>query len=353
MIAADQPGKVRTGEEINLAALNDYLHEIGAPIGLVTEQQQFPGGYSNLTYLLRAGENEYILRRPPSGAAIKSAHDMEREYKVLTLLQKAGFEKIPEPILLCMDESIIGAKFYLMKRVGGIILRHQLPKGVMIDSSTFRHLSKSAIDQLVQLHQLDIRATGFDQLGKPEGYVQRQVEGWTNRYLNAQTDEIVAMDEAMAWMKKNIPISSRTTFIHNDYKYDNLVLNPDNLTEIKAILDWEMATVGDPLMDLGTTLAYWAEPKDSDALKSFNLTWMPGNMLRHEVADYYAERSLTKMDDIVFYYVFGTFKVGVICQQIYHRYRQGHTKDPRFASLIHVIKACGDNARKAMNNLKI
>jgi aminoglycoside phosphotransferase (APT) family kinase protein len=179
------------------------------------------------------------------------------------------------------------------------------------------------------------------------------VEGWTKRYVNAQTDDIAAMNEAAEWMQKNIPTSAKSSFIHNDYKYDNLVLNPDNLIEIKAILDWEMATVGDPLMDLGTTLAYWAEANDSDALKPFNLTWMPGNMTRNEMANYYAEKSQTNIDDIVFYYVFGSFKVGVICQQIYHRYKQGHTQDARFGSLIYVIKACADNARKAISNLKI
>jgi aminoglycoside phosphotransferase (APT) family kinase protein len=158
------------------------------------------------------------------------------------------------------------------------------------------------------------------------------------------------MNEAVEWMQKNVPTSAKASFIHNDYKYDNLVLNPDNLIEIKAILDWEMATVGDPLMDLGTTLAYWAEANDSDALKPFNLTWMPGNMTRNEMANYYAEKSQTSIDDIVFYYVFGSFKVGVICQQIYHRYKQGYTQDPRFASLIYVIKACGENARRAIFN---
>ena len=344
----DHPSSIRTGEELNQETLATYLneHRIAKEISI----QQFPSGYSNLTYLIKTEEEEYILRRPPFGANIKSAHDMEREFNVLSLLQKAGFTKVPEPILFCADESVMGAKFYLMKRVNGVILRNRVPKGMTIDPVTFKQLSKSAIDQLVQLHQLDIKSTGLDQLGKPEGYVQRQVEGWTKRYVNAQTDDIAAMNEAAEWMQKNIPTSAKASFIHNDYKYDNLVLNPDNLTEIKAILDWEMATVGDPLMDLGTTLAYWAEANDSDALKPFNLTWMPGNMTRNEMASYYAEKSQTNIDDIVFYYVFGSFKVGVICQQIYHRYKQGFTQDPRFASLIYVIKACGENARRAIFN---
>ena len=344
----DQPSSIRTGEELNQEKLATYLNEHG--IAKEISIQQFPNGYSNLTYLIKTEEEEYILRRPPFGANIKSAHDMEREFNVLSSLQKAGFTKVPEPILFCADESVMGTKFYLMKRVNGVILRNRVPKGMTIAPSTFNQLSKSAIDQLVQLHQLDIKSTGLDQLGKPEGYVQRQVEGWSKRYVNAQTDDIAAMNEAAEWMQKNIPTSAKASFIHNDYKYDNLVLNPDNLTEIKAILDWEMATVGDPLMDLGTTLAYWAEANDSDALKPFNLTWMPGNMTRNEMANYYAEKSQTSIDDIVFYYVFGSFKVGVICQQIYHRYKQGYTQDPRFASLIYLIKACGENARRAIFN---
>lgn len=347
----DQPSSIRIGEELNQEKLATYLNEHG--IAKEISIQQFPSGYSNLTYLIKTEEEEYILRRPPFGANIKSAHDMEREFNALSLLQKAGFTKVPEPILFCADESVMGAKFYLMKRVNGVILRNRVPKAMTIAPSTFNELSKSAIDQLVQLHQLDIKSTGLDQLGKPEGYVQRQVEGWIKRYRNAQTDEIAGMNEAAEWMLKNVPTSAKASFIHNDYKYDNLVLNPDNLTEINAILDWEMATVGDPLMDLGTTLAYWAEANDSDALKPFNLTWMPGNMTRNEMANYYAEKSQTNIDDIVFYYVFGSFKVGVICQQICHRYKQGHTQDPRFASLIYVIKACGENARKAITNSKI
>lgn len=349
----DQPTTIRTGEELDTKKLSAYLSESLSVLSSEIVVQQFPSGYSNLTYLIQAGKEEYILRRPPFGANIKSAHDMEREYNVLSLLRKAGFTKAPEPVLLCSDENVIGAKFYLMKRVNGVILRNRVPKGMTIEPSTFNQLSKATVDQLVQLHQLDIKSSGLDQLGKPEGYVQRQVEGWTKRYFNAQTDDIAAMNEAAEWMSKNIPISNRASLIHNDYKYDNLVLNPENLTEIKAILDWEMATVGDSLMDLGTTLAYWAEASDSDALKPFNLTWMPGNMTRSEMANYYAEISQTNIDDIVFYYVFGSFKVGVICQQIYHRYKHGHTQDARFASLIYVIKACAENARKAMSNLKI
>lgn len=349
----DQPTNIRTGEELDHQKLQDYLRDKVPGFDKQISIKQFPGGYSNLTYFIQAGDHEYVLRRPPFGANIKSAHDMEREFAVLTKLPEAGFTKVPDAVHLCVDETVMGVKFYLMKRVKGIILRNRLPKDPTVSEASFRALSKAAIDQLLKLHQIDIHTSGLNVLGKPEGYVQRQVEGWIKRYVNAQTDDIASMDEVAAWMQKNIPPTSRTSFIHNDFKYDNLVLNPDDLTDIIAILDWEMATVGDPLMDLGTTLAYWAEARDLDALKPFSLTWMPGNLTRNEVVSYYQQQSGISIDNMVFYYVFGAFKVGVICQQIYHRFKKGVTKDPRFASLIYVINACGENARRAIEKNKI
>jgi aminoglycoside phosphotransferase (APT) family kinase protein len=348
----DQPAETRIGEEINWESLGTYLRKHLHILEKIFIQQ-FPSGYSNLTYLVQSGNDEFVLRRPPIGANIKSAHDMAREFNVLVSLRKAGYQKSPEPVLLCEDESIIGAKFYLMRRVKGIILRNRVPKELKIEPATFQALSKSAIDQLILLHQLDIQSSGLSQLGKPEGYVQRQVEGWTMRYEKSMTDEIASLNETANWMKKNLPDSSSVAFIHNDYKYDNLILDPNDLTQVLAVLDWEMATVGDPLMDLGTTLAYWAEATDSDALKPFNLTWMPGNLTRQQVLNYYQEKSGRTVDDIIFYYAFGSFKVAAICQQIYFRFKKGITKDPRFAALIHVINACGENARRAITNLKI
>jgi len=349
----DQPANIRTGEELDHSKLQHYLRDKVAGCESEIQIKQFPGGYSNLTYLIQAGDHEYVLRRPPFGANIKSAHDMEREFTVLTRLREAGFAKVPEAIHLCTDESVMGAKFYLMKRVKGVILRNRLPKDVFMNETSFRALSKATIDQLVKLHQIDIHKSGLDILGKPDGYVQRQVEGWIKRYNNSQTDDIASMKEVAEWMKKNIPISLHTSFIHNDFKFDNLVLNPNDLSEIVAILDWEMATVGDPLMDFGTTLAYWAEAGDPDALKPFSLTWMPGNFTRGEAVRHYQQQSDWPVDNIVFYYAFGAFKVGVICQQIYYRYKKGLTNDPRFASLIYVINACGENARRAIEKNKI
>jgi aminoglycoside phosphotransferase (APT) family kinase protein len=349
----DTPTTVRSGAELDSGALAKYLSaHLNQPLSDIAIEQ-FPGGYSNLTYLIKINNEEYVLRKPPVGANIKSAHDMVREFAVLKALREAGYPKAPEPIHLCGDESIIGSKFYLMKRVRGIILRSKIPNGLTISPGTFGQLSKAAINGLAELHRLDTTGTAFCSLGKPEGYVERQVKGWIQRYENAMTDDIAPMDEVRNWLEKNIPIKGAAAFIHNDYKYDNLVLDENDLTKVKAVLDWEMATVGDPFMDLGTTLAYWAEPNDSDALKPFSLTWMSGNMTRHEALNYYQEKSGRSIQDFIFYYAFGTFKIGVICQQIYFRYKQGLTNDPRFASLIHVVRACGENGRRAIERLKI
>jgi aminoglycoside phosphotransferase (APT) family kinase protein len=351
----DKPQAVRSGEDISnprfLAFLNDKLSRYPGQIKV----QQYPGGYSNLTYLIAKGPAAFVLRKPPLGANIKSAHDMSREYRVLSLL-KPVYDKIPAPLFLYEDNDLLGSPFYLMERVEGLILRNRLPDGLKMSPAAFKALATNAIDNLVALHKLDIEKTGLITLGKPEGYVHRQVEGWVRRYFNAETEEIAAMNETALWMKDNIPPESSVTFIHNDYKYDNLVFDPETMT-IKALLDWEMATVGDPLMDLGTTLGYWAEADDHPALKAYSLTAHEGNLNRQEVADRYALMSGINMDHIVFYYVFGCFKIAVIAQQIYARYIKGLTKDPRFSGLIHIIKVCAGNAIMArryqrLNNFK-
>lgn len=272
---------------------------------------------------------------------------MGREFNVLSLL-KPHFSFVPTPIAFEESGEVLGAPFYLMERVKGIILRNKAPKGLELTESLMGEISTNAVKQLADLHQINLKESGLSNFGKPEGYVERQVSGWTKRYMHAKTDEIHGMESSFDWLIKNMPDSSETAFIHNDFKYDNIVLNTSNPSDIIAILDWEMATVGDPLMDLGTTLAYWAEAKDSDALKAFNLTWLPGNLSREEVASaYFRNRGVTEQN-MVFYYVFGALKVGVICQQIYARYAQGITKDPRFKQLIYVTRACAHNASKAI-----
>ncbi len=348
----DKAIQVREEEAPDLDKLKNYLSAFLPGFNGELTIAQFPGGYSNLTFLLKVSGKEFVLRKPPRGAAIKSAHDMEREFKVLTALQPV-YKPIPAPILFCKDESIIGSPFYIMERVSGIILRNKIPAGMELTPATMRAVSESTVDNLAALHSIDIESTGLNQLGKPEGYTRRQVEGWIKRYVAAETDHMEEMNKTAEWMLSNIPDDGAPAFIHNDYKYDNLVLNPENLSQIIAVLDWEMATIGNPFMDLGTSLGYWAEGDDSNALKPFNLTWLPGNMTREEVVLRYAEIKKIPIPDMLFYYVFGSFKIGVIVQQIYARYKKGLTTDERFAGLLHVVKACAANTQKAIQYKRI
>jgi len=329
--------------------LKNNLNVPNEPLELI----QYKGGYSNLTYLLKIGENEMVLRRPPMGKKISKAHDMVREFKILEALKKVGYTKIPTPILSCEDEAIIGAPFFLMEKVDGLILRNKEPEGINLTPGYFSQLSKNTIDVLLELHQLDLNQSDLGLMGKPEGFVERQVSGWAKRYLNAKTDNLKEMEKVAEWLNSNMPEKENTAFIHNDYKYDNLVLTGTDTPEIKAVLDWEMATVGDPLMDLGTSLAYWAEESDPPIMKGFNLTHPQGNFSREEVIAYYASRSQLNLENMLFYYVFGVFKVGVIAQQIYKRHQEGNAPDPRFAALIHVTRACGITALQSIKTNKI
>ncbi len=350
----DQATDIRKGEELHRDKLEQYLREHREGFSSLKAIRQFPGGYSNLTYLLETGRGDFVLRRPPFGANIKSAHDMSREYRVLSLLEGV-YDKIPRPVLYCDEASVIGAPFYIMERVKGVILRGGIQKKIALDAPLMRAISEAAVDNLVTLHKIDIEATGLACLGKPKGYIGRQVEGWVKRYYKAETDKVPAMDELAEWMKNKQPEDGPAGLIHNDYKYDNLVLHPENLSQVIAVLDWEMATVGDPLMDLGTSLAYWTELKEAQAmpLAANYLSWLPGNLSRMQLVERYAEQSGRQLDDILFYYVYGTFKVGVIVQQIYARYKKGHTRDERFANLIEAVRYFGRLGQLALEKQRI
>lgn len=348
----DKAITAREGEVPDMDKLKHYLSSLLPGFEGELAIEQFPGGYSNLTFLLKTPTREYVLRKPPKGANIKSAHDMGREFRVLTAL-KPLYKPIPAPILLCEDAAVIGSPFYIMERVRGVILRNKIPRGMVLSPAIMKSISESSVDNLAALHSIDFETTGLIQLGKPEGYVRRQVEGWIKRYVAAETDTNTDMNKTAEWMQANMPDDGSPAFIHNDYKYDNLVLDPDNLHNIIGVLDWEMATVGNPFMDLGTSLGYWAESGDHDALKPFNLTWLPGNMKREEVVQRYAEIKKITVPDMLFYYVFGSFKIGVIVQQIYARYKKGFSSDERFAGLLYVVNACATNAQKAIQYKRI
>ncbi|HMF55726.1 MAG TPA: phosphotransferase family protein, partial [Pyrinomonadaceae bacterium] len=321
----DKSRAVRKGEEIDGARLLAYLREQIPDLEEPLEVEQFPSGFSNLTYLLRNGEQEYVLRRPPVGAKIKTAHDMAREYKILSHLYPI-YRKVPRPLLFCDDESILGAPFYVMERVKGIILRAQPPDGLDLSPEVMRKLSETFIQNFVEIHEVDYMAAGLGEMGQPLGYVARQIEGWTRRYYNARTDDVPAIERLASWLiEHQPPDSTRSSLIHNDYKYDNVVLSPDDLSKVVAVLDWEMATIGDPLMDFGTTLGYWVDVDDPDEWQAygFGLTRLPGNLRRSEVVERYAKQTGRDIPEIIFYYAYGLLKIAVIVQQIYFRHRQG------------------------------
>jgi aminoglycoside phosphotransferase (APT) family kinase protein len=334
----DQPGIVRNGEELPIDKLANYLTSKLPNVQGDVSIKQFPSGHSNLTYFVQIGAQEFVLRRPPFGANIKSAHDMGREYKILSHLCPI-YDKIPEPTLYCDDESIIGAPFYIMERVKGIVLRAKPPEGVNLTEDAMCKLSTAFVDNLAAIHAIDYTSAGLGDLGKPQGYVVRQVRGWMERYVNAKTDDIPEMGRVATWLAEHLPPEFGATLIHNDYKYDNIVLNPNDLS-IRAVLDWEMATIGDPLMDMGTALGYWVEEDDPEELRSiaFCLTMLPGNLTRDEIIEHYAELSGRDVSRIQFYYVYALFKIAVIAQQIYARYKHGYSQDPRFAAMIQGVR---------------
>ncbi len=322
---------IRAGEEIDAHALTDYLRGRveGAERGVAIEQ--FPGGHSNLTYLVRAGNREYVLRRPPLGPVAPKAHNMAREFRVLQAVH-AVFPPAPQVFLLCEDPAVIGATFFLMERRRGLVLRREIPPEFARDSDLPRRISEGFIDCLAQLHSIDIERHGLSALGRPDGFLERQVQGWTERWERAKTEEIAGMDRLLGWLAARLPASPRPTLVHNDFKLDNIMLDERDPGRVEAVLDWEMATVGDPLVDLGCTLCYWTEAGDP-AMRGGALSGItagPGWLRRAELVRRYAQKAASDISNLGYYEVFGLFKLGVILQQIYFRYHRGQTHDERF-----------------------
>lgn len=350
----DKATAIRKGEALPMDTLIPFLHEFLGTDSHINVTQ-FPSGFSNLTYLIQTQNNEYVLRRPPFGANIKSGHDMQREYDILSAL-KPNYEKVPTPILFSDDLSIMQAPFYLMERVEGVIIRAGIPPEMQPNSEQMSSIASAFLDTMVELHALDVSSTGLQFFGKPTGYVRRQIEGWIRRYNNAKTDDITSIESASKWLLENMPSeSNQVSLIHNDFKYDNLVLDTNDWSKVRAVLDWEMATTGDPLMDLGTTLGYWVNENDPDFIKKINLnpTTLPGNFTREDLVQQYALKSGRSVDEILFYYVYGLFKISGIIQQIYFRYKKGLTKDKRFESLLDGVKALGQMASQAISKKQI
>ncbi|RLC11772.1 MAG: phosphotransferase family protein [Deltaproteobacteria bacterium] len=336
----DKAVDIRPGEDLDAARLESFLKDTIPGLDGLLAIRQFPGGHSNLTYLLTIGEEEMVLRRPPFGTKAKSAHDMGREYKILSALQPV-FPYVPRPLAYTEDESVMGCPFYVMERISGIILRKDIPEGLKLNPPQVRRLFEQMLEMQFKLHSLDYKKIGLGDFGKPEGYAERQVTGWSRRYRNARTPDAPGFEAVMEWLAARTPPDSDSPgIIHNDFKFDNLVLDKNDPLKIIGVLDWEMATIGDPLMDLGNTLGYWVEkndPPEAQIMCSMP-TNVEGAMTRKEVAAYYGKLSGRAIEHFDFYYCFGLFRLAVIAQQIYYRYYHGQTKDKRFKGLIFIVQ---------------
>ena len=335
---------IRPGEELELASLDAYLREqlpkamqpeLLDP-GSQIEVRQFPGGHSNLTYLVRYAPHEFVLRRPPFGPVAPTAHDMPREYRLLAAIHPV-FDRAPRPYLLCEDASVIGAPFYLMQRRRGLVIRRDTPPEIGEDLGLRRRVSEAMIDTLADLHSVDIYSSGLVNIGKPIGFVTRQIRGWSERWQRSKTDELPQIDEVVKWLSSRIPPEpdaeqAPPTLIHNDYKLDNVMLAPADPSRVVAVLDWEMCTVGDPLVDLGLLLCYWSEKGDPEARRESisPVTTEPGWLTRSEMVERYAQKTGRDVSLIAFYEIFALFKIAVVLQQIYFRYVRGQTHDERF-----------------------
>ena len=325
---------VRSGEELDSEKLKHFLRETisGLPEGKLTIRQ-FGAGHSNLTYALEVGDWEAVLRRPPLGPIAPKAHDMQREFNVLSALHPV-FPTAPKPLVFSDDLSIIGSPFFIMERRHGIVLDTEFPVGINEPEKLGKHLSEIMVDKLVALHAIDYTKTALAEMVKPDGFLERQVYGWIGRYEKAKTSEIAEVAELTSWLKNHIPDSPAPTIIHYDYKLNNAMFSHD-YNEMVGLFDWEMTTVGDPLADVGAAMSYWMQADDPEmllkALGKPPLTVREGFYTRAEFIARYEEKSGRDMSNIHYYTTFAYFKLAVICQQIFYRYKQGQTKDPRFS----------------------
>lgn len=327
----DRPKPLREEDRFDIEAVHAWLETRITGLEGTPEVEQFARGASNLTYRLRYPDRDLILRRPPPGTKARSAHNMVREYTVQRAL-KPVYPWVPGMLALCTDETVIGSDFYVMERLEGIILRANLPQGMSLDAGQARRLSEVAVDRLIDLHQVDVAAAGLEKLGKGAGYNRRQIEGWSERFRRARTWNVLPGRYVMDWLAERVPDEVAIRIIHGDFRFDNLVLDPTDPLKIVGVLDWELATLGDPLMDLGNSMAYWVQADDEKYFKGFRRqpTHLPGMMRRAEVVDYYCDRTGFRPDHWAFYEVYGLFRLAVIAQQIYYRYHHRQTRNPQF-----------------------
>jgi aminoglycoside phosphotransferase (APT) family kinase protein len=342
---------VRESEQLDWPRVEAWLRErlAGADIvGLDLAQpfgvEQFPGGHSNLTYLVRFGPAELVLRRPPLGPVAPTAHDMAREFRWLTAMHPV-YPLAPRAYALCDDVSLVGSIFYVMERRQGLVVRHDEPPELAERPELRGRISGSLVDALADLHAIDLEQAGLMHLGKPAGFVERQVRGWTDRWHRSRLDALPEMDRVTAWLVEELPPNpGRPSVVHGDFKLDNLMLDADRPDRLVAVFDWEMSALGDPLVDLGILLAYWASiaPAEGDALST--VTSRPGWFTRDEMIARYQARSGRDLSTLRYFEVFALFKIAVVIQQIYHRFAIGQTDDARFAKFGARVQALARHA---------
>ncbi|HEY7125474.1 MAG TPA: phosphotransferase family protein [Ktedonobacterales bacterium] len=328
----DETISIRSGEEFDVPKVEAYLRSQLSEIGAGTlAVRQFPSGASNLTYLLQIGAWEGVLRRPPLGPVPPKAHDMERESGLLRKIHPV-FPLAPRPYLFCNDLDMIGAPFYVMERRRGFVLNQAFPPGLTPDEAFCARLSRTVVETLVGIHTIDWQAAGLAEFGYPEGFTARQVKRFIEAYARAQTDEIPQVEPLTRWLAAHVPEKTGAALIHNDFKLNNMLLDEHDLSRASAVLDWEMTTIGDPLLDLAITLGYWVQPDDPEDLRTILpvVTTLPGFISRAQFMDIYAEKTGHDLSDMHFYLTFAYFKLAVILQQIYARWRRGQTQDERF-----------------------
>ncbi len=345
---------VRAGEELDIQAIDVALKKALPELSGAPMVGQYSSGASNLTYALEYPEKAYVLRRPPFGDKPKSGHDMHREFRVMTALE--GHIPVPKTVYYTDDTDIIGAEFYVMERSEGHLIHTKIPKGWNWTKAQNAKLCETFFEVLVDLHQVDYKAVGLGDFGKPEGYVARQILGWNRRFEASWTPDIPKFEDVQGWLVDNMPeTESGGGIIHGDYRIDNCILNLADPTKIEAVLDWEISALGDPLMDLGNTLAYWIEADDPDFMKMMvrQPSTAPGMMSRQEIVDFYEARKGIKVPNIQYYYIYGVWRLAVIIQQIYARFYKGQTDNPRFKNFDQMVQALGRLAQLKIQTGKL
>jgi aminoglycoside phosphotransferase (APT) family kinase protein len=338
----DDTIEIRSNEQLDWAKVEQYLRARIPGVGTgIWTVRQFASGISNLTYLVRIGEWEGVLRRPPFGPVAPKAHDMQRESSLLERIYPV-FPLVPKPYLFCGDLEIMGVPFYVMERRKGFVLNEAFPQGMEVTPELCRRLSEAAVDTLVQIHAIDWEAAGLATFGHPAGFLERQVTGWIERYNCSKTDESPDATLLARWLVEHIPTSPAPALIHNDYKLNNILLDVHDLARPVGVVDWEMAAIGDPLLDLAISLCYWVQADDPVELRAIlpTVTHQPGFISRSEFMQRYAAKSGRDLSSMHFYQTFAYFKMSGILQQIYIRWLRGQTKDQRFAifgSHIHTV----------------